>query len=139
MCNVTIKTNQMKIKAIAIIAFILSLTNVKAQSVFEKWPALNQFHEVMLQTFNPSEQGNLAPVKARSEELYTKAAALLKADIPAEYRTGSILSLSEKLQVKSNELNKLVLAKAPDAEISKSLNEVHKIYHEIEGLCSDKK
>jgi len=129
----------MKIKAIAIIAFIMSLTGTSAQSTFEKWPALNQFHEVMSQTFHPSEEGNLAPIKARSEELYNKAVALLKSDIPEEFRTPSILASAERVQLKSKELNKLVLAKAPDAEISKTLNDVHNTFHEIVGLCSDKK
>lgn len=129
----------MKIKAIAIIAFIMSFTGASAQSTFEKWPALGQFHEVLSQTFHPSEEGNLAPIKARSEELYNKAATLLKANIPEEFRTPTILASAEKVQLKSKELNKLVLAKAPDAEISKTLNDVHNSFHEIVGLCSDKK
>lgn len=129
----------MKIKAIAVIAFLMTVSGISAQSTFEKWPTLNQFHEVLSQTFHPSEEGNLAPVKARSEELYTKAVALLKSDIPAEFRTPTILASAEKLQLQSRQLNKLVLAMAPDADIVKSLTEVHNTFHEIVGLCSDKK
>jgi len=40
----------------------------------DQWPALKTFHEVLSQTFHPSEEGNLEPIKSRSEELMNKAA-----------------------------------------------------------------
>jgi len=125
----------MKIKELAIIAFLFTANLVSAQSM-DKWPALKDFHEVISQTFHPSEEGNLEPIKTRSEELANKAAALLKSDIPAEFRTTAILASAEKLQVKAKALNKMVQAKAPDADITKNLAEVHNIFHEIVGLCS---
>ena len=129
----------MKIKLLAIIAFVFVANAVQAQTAADKWPALKELHGVVSQTFHPSEEGNLQPIKARSEELYNKAAALLKSDIPADYRTNAILASAEKLQIKSKALHKLVVAKAADADITKSLKEVHDVYHDIAGLCSEEK
>ncbi len=129
----------MKIKILAIIAFVFVANAIQAQTAADKWPALKELHGVVSQTFHPSEEGNLQPIKARSEELYNKAAALLKSDIPAEYRTNAILASAEKLQIKSKALHKQVVAKASDADLTKSLKEVHDVYHDIAGLCSEEK
>lgn len=128
----------MKIKILAIIAFVLTAGSLSAQSM-DKWPALKDFHGVMSQTFHPAEEGNLEPIKMRSEEMMNKAAALLKSDIPADFRTPAILASAEKLQIKTKALHKLVVAKASDAEITKSLAEAHNIFHEIVGLCTGEK
>ena len=66
----------MKIKSLAIVLFVLAANTISAQSTFEKWPAIKAFHEVMSQTFHPSEEGNLEPIKTRSEELMNSAAAV---------------------------------------------------------------
>lgn len=129
----------MKIKILAIIAFVFTAANLSAQSSMDKWPALKDFHGVMSQTFHPAEEGNLEPIKARSEEMMNKAAALLKSDIPADLRTPAILASAEKLQVKSKALHKMVQAKASDADITKALTELHNIFHEIVGLCTGEK
>ncbi|WP_309642537.1 hypothetical protein [Flavobacterium sp.] len=129
----------MKIKSLAIVLFVLAINSVSAQSTFDKWPAIKAFHEVISQTFHPSEEGNLEPIKARSEELMNSATAVLKSDIPAEYRTPAILASAEKLQLKSKALHKMVTAKASDADLKKSLSELHDVFHEIVGLCSEKK
>ncbi len=129
----------MKIKSFAIIAFLFIANTTFSQSIFEKWPSMKTFHEVMSQTFHPVEEGDFEPIKTRSEELYQKAEALLKNDIPEEFRTNAILSAAERLQLKSKSMHKLVLAKASDEELVKSLTELHNIFHEIVGLCSEEK
>lgn len=129
----------MKISTLAVFLFLMSIGSVQAQSTFDKWPAIKEFHAVMSQTFHPAEEGNLEPIKSRSEELMNKAAALLKSDIPAEFKTPAVLTSAEKLQLKSKALHKMVLAKASDADITKSLSELHDVFHEIVGLCSEKK
>ena len=129
----------MKMKSLAIVLFLLAVNTIIAQSTFDKWPAIKEFHEVMSQTFHPSEEGNLEPIKTRSEELMNKAAVLLKSDIPAEFKTGAVMASAEKLQLKSKSLHKLVQSKGSDADIKKSLAEVHDVFHEIVGLCSEKK
>ena len=126
-------------KAFVILTLLFVANTVTAQSTFDKWPALKEFHEVMSQTFHPAEEGNFAPIKARSEEMMSKAAMLLKTEIPQEFRTNSILASAERLQLKSKALHKLVISNAPDAAILKSITDLHDTFHEIVGLCSEPK
>ena len=129
----------MKTKLIGVLLVLITINTISAQSAFDKWQAIKEFHTVIAQTFHPAEEGNLEPIKSRAEELSNKAAALLTSDIPAEYRTKAILVTIEKLKAKSSALQKMVAAKAPDAEITGALSEVHDIFHEIVGLCSEEK
>jgi hypothetical protein len=127
------------LKTFAIFAFLFVANTITAQSTFDKWPALKEFHEVMSQTFHPAEEGNFTPIKNRSEEMMSKAAMLLKSDIPEEFRTNSILASSERLQLKSKALHKLVISNGSDAAILKSITDLHDTFHEIVGLCSEQK
>ncbi|MGZ9735859.1 hypothetical protein [Flavobacterium sp. GNP002] len=127
------------LKVFLVLAFIVLTNSVSAQSTFEKWPAIKEFHEVMSQTFHPAEEGNLVPIKARSEEMMNKAALVLKSDIPTEFRTNAILASAERLQLKSKALHKLVTSNGGDAAIVKSITDLHDTFHEIVGLCSDAK
>jgi hypothetical protein len=127
------------LKTFLVLALIVVANSVSAQSTFEKWPAIKEFHEVMSQTFHPAEEGNVAPIKARSEEMMNKAAMLLKSDIPTEFRTNAILASAERLQLKSKALHKLVKSNGTDAAIVKSITDLHDTFHEIVGLCSDAK
>lgn len=128
-----------KIKIIALFAFIFITNNLSAQSTFEKWPAIKTFHGVMSQTFHPAEEGNLEPIKTRSEEMVQKANALSTSEIPAEFKTTPILASIESIQQKSKVLHQMVLDKVTDVEITKSLSELHDVFHEIVGLCSAEK
>ena len=127
------------LKTFLVLALFVVSSSVSAQSTFDKWPAIKEFHEVMSQTFHPAEEGNLAPIKARSEEMMNKAAMLLKSDIPTEFRTDAILASAERLQIKSKALHKLVTSNGADAVILKSITDLHDTFHEIVGLCSDPK
>ncbi|TDE43916.1 hypothetical protein E0I26_09860 [Flavobacterium rhamnosiphilum] len=127
------------LKAFLVLVLIVVANSVSAQSTFDKWPAIKEFHEVMSQTFHPAEEGNFAPIKARSEEMMKKAAMLLKSDIPAEFKTNAILASAERLQLKSKALHKLVTSNGSDAAILKSITDLHDTFHEIVGLCSDAK
>lgn len=127
------------LKTFLVLALMVVANSVSAQSTFDKWPAIKEFHEVMSQTFHPAEEGNLAPIKARSEEMMNKAAMLLKSDIPTEFRTDAILASAERLQIKSKALHKLVKSNGTDAAIVKSITDLHDTFHEIVGLCSDAK
>ncbi|WP_091140053.1 hypothetical protein [Flavobacterium caeni] len=128
----------MKTNFFAIVALLLFAGAASAQSM-DKWPALKDLHTVMSQTFHPAEEGNLEPIKTRSEELMHKSAALLKSDVPADFRTNAILNSAEKLQLKTKAIHKLVTSKASDAEITKALSQAHDIFHEIVGLCTGEK
>ena len=129
----------MKIKLVLFFAVLLGVPALHAQNSMDKWPALKEFHGVMSSTFHPAEEGNFEPIKTRSEELAEKSSALLKSDVPADFRTNAILNSAEKLQIKCKAVNKLVLAKASDADILKALTDAHNVFHEIVGLCTGEK
>lgn len=126
-------------KTLFMFLLFIAANSISAQTTFEKWPAIKNFHEVISQTFHPSEEGNLKPIKDRSGELATKAYALSTEAIPAEFKNDKILASIEKLKEKSASLDKLVKEKASDADITKSLVEVHDEFHNIVGLCSETK
>ena len=123
-------------KLFLVLAFIVATSSVSAQTTFDKWPTIKDLHEVMSETFHPAEEGNLAPIKARSEEMMNKAAQLLKSEIPLEFKTDAILASAERLQLKSKALHKLVKSNGSNAEILKAITDLHDTFHEIVGLCS---
>ena len=116
-------------------AFASSQANAQEKSKFDKWPELKAFHEVISQTFHPSEEGNLKPIKERSGELAEKAMNLSKSKIPAELSTKEIINAANKLQVDTKKLDEMVKSKASDEKITKALNEVHKTFHLIVEKC----
>jgi Skp family chaperone for outer membrane proteins len=124
-------------KTLLLFMLLFVAQTISAQSLFEKWPPINSFHEVIAQTFHPSEEGNLKPIKERSGELLTKAKALTSEAIPAEYKTDTILASIKKLQQLAESLDKLVKEKGSDEAISKTLFLVHDEFHNIVGLCSN--
>lgn len=128
-----------KLKVLLILALVVAANSVTAQSTFDKWPAIKEFHDVMSETFHPAEQGNLAPIKARSGEMMDKAAALLTARMPAEFKTKGILTSCKKVKAQSKALHALIIAQGPDGAIVKLLTEMHEVFHEIVGLCSETK
>ena len=107
---------------------------MQGQSIFEQWPALDDFHEVMSQTFHPAEEGNLEPIKSRSGEMITKAKMLAKSDVPAAFANPAITMATKKLVKGSKSLHKLV-KKGNDEAITTSLVGLHDVFHEIVGLC----
>lgn len=127
------------LKTLLALTFIFVANNISAQSTFEKWPAIKEFHEIMSQTFHPAEEGNFAPIKARSQEMMTKASLLLTSDIPAAFKKVAILASVGRLEIQSKELHKLVSSGSTDDVILKSISELHDTFHEIVGLCSEEK
>ncbi len=118
------------------LSFLLFFGHLQAQSIFDKWAALKDFHSVMSQTFHPSEEGNLAPIKARSEEMTEKANLLAKSAVPTEFKTVQIQAAVKKMQKDSKAIDKLVKnKKSTDAQITKALADLHDVFHEIVGLC----
>ena len=127
------------LKTFLALTFIFVVNSISAQSTFEKWPAIKEFHEVMSQTFHPAEEGNFAPIKARSEEMMTKANKVVKSDIPKEFKIEAILASAGKLETQSAALHKLVISGATNDVIFKSMTTLHDTFHEIVGLCSEEK
>ena len=103
---------------------------------FASWPEIKAFHKVMSQTFHPSEEGNLQPIKERSAEMAEKAAALKSAIVPTPFHKKEIIAAINTLAKDSKALDKLVKAKASDAKITKALLDLHEVFHTIVGLCT---
>lgn len=117
--------------------FIALLTSVvfKAQAQQPAWKELDDYHTVMAQTFHPSEEGNLQPIKERSGELADKAKALKKSAIPAAYQKPGVKETLNLLAKESKALDKMVRKKKPDADITKSLAALHDRFHEVMEKC----
>ncbi|WP_448518926.1 hypothetical protein [Rhodoflexus sp.] len=109
---------------------------VRAQSIFDQWAELKSFHSVMSQTFHPSEEGDLKPIKARSKEMADKAKVLAQLPIPASFNNPDIQKAVQTLAKDSKSLHRLVKSgKATDEQIKKSLSDLHDVFHQIVGLC----
>ena len=91
----------------------------------------------MSQTFHPSEEGNLEPIKERSGEMVQKAELLAKSIIPAEFNSKEVVAAVKKLETDSKKLDKLVKSKKSDKELTEALSKLHDVFHEIIGLCSN--
>ena len=83
----------------------------KKKSPFEIWPELKEFHGVMSQTFHPSEEGNLEPIKSRATEMKEKAAKLADSKIPADLNNEKVIAAVTKLKDNSVVMEKMVADK----------------------------
>lgn len=125
---------------LTLFVMLLIAVSAQSQSIFSKWPALDEYHKVMASTFHPSEDGNLAPIKSRSGELKTQAELVAKSDIPADFDSPAIRKAVKQLNKDSKALDKLVKSnKATDPQITKSLAALHDVFHDVVGLCKDEK
>ena len=122
---------------IAALIFILFLgTNSFSQSKMQSWKELKDFHTVMSQTFHPSEEGNLEPIKSRATEMKEKAFILADSKIPAEFDNKKVKDAVNKLKKGTIKMEKIVANKSSDKEITNHLIALHDTFHEIVGLCS---
>jgi len=101
----------------------------------ETWTELNNFHEVMAETFHPSEKGDLKPIRERSGELMEKARALQSGKKPLSFDTPEIKKSIDDLVKGSVAMNQLVRKKADDKTLALKLSELHDVFHTIQGLC----
>ena len=96
-----------------------------------KWNEMEAFHNVMSQTFHPAEEGKLEPIRTRSQEMLDKAIAWKKSTPPEGYNKSETAPQLKKLVKGSKELNKMVMAKAPDKEITEKLSALHDVFHKL--------
>jgi hypothetical protein len=101
----------------------------------ESWTELGDFHAVMAATFHPSENGDLKPIRERSGEFLAKANALKSGKVPASFNTPDIRKSISELASGAAALNQMVMKKADDKSLAKKLNELHDVFHTIQGLC----
>jgi len=98
---------------------------------FDEWPEIKDFHKTLSETFHPSEEGDLKPIRTRSGEMVKKAITLSKSKIPNEFNNKAITDAIKKLESGSKALDKIVRKKGSDKAITKSLHQLHDIFHLI--------
>lgn len=108
-----------------------------AHNDLNEWAELVAFHKVMSQTFHPSEEGNLEPIKTRIGELVEKAKALQTSKIPDDFNNKKVKKAVTQLYKDSKALQKKIGAGASDADIKAALAGLHDVFHKIVGLCSE--
>jgi hypothetical protein len=118
-----------KIACLLAAAFVLIAT-VQGQKK-EPWKEMKEFHTVMSETFHPAEEGKLAPIKSRSQEMVDKAIAWKKSKAPEGYDKNAVKELLKKLVEGTKELNKLVKENASDNVLTEKLSGLHDVFHEI--------
>lgn len=129
----------MKHIMLASIFFVFGAIMANAQST-EKitWKEKDAFHEVMSKTFHPAQEGKFDPIRTRSAEMFQKALAWQESKAPASIDRAALAVKFDELVKGANALNKLVLDKADNATIMKSLTALHDVFHSIVEKCEEK-
>lgn len=122
-------------KQVIFIAFLM-LAGLNAKAQQPAWKELEEFHTVMSQTFHPSENGDLQPIKTRSGELAAKAKALQKSAIPTAYQKPGVKESLKLLAKESKAFDKAVHKKMADAEITRTMSALHDRFHEVMEKCN---
>jgi DNA phosphorothioation-dependent restriction protein DptG len=117
-----------------VITALLAIKSVHAQDK-PKWKELDEFHEVMSQTFHPAEEGKLEPIRARSAEMVEKATAWENSSAPEGYNKNAVKKSLKKLVQGAKEINRLVKENATDSAIKEKLSALHDVFHEIVEKC----
>lgn len=126
-----------KIALLLLVGFgFAALANHASAQSKQEWPELKEFHKVMAQTFHPSEEGNLEPIKTRIGEMVEKAKALQASKFPSDYNNEKMKKAVDQLVADSEKLQTAIKDGASDKKITKSLSGLHDVFHQIQGLCS---
>lgn len=126
----------LKISLLLALAIFVS-TSLSAQFKLDQWPALKTFHGVMSETFHPSEEGKLEPIKSRSTEMYEKAVAVSKSTVPTELKGKKGIKEAVADLVKgTKELDTLIKATSSDEVIKTKLAGLHDTFHKIIETCN---
>ncbi len=128
-------------KIVLLLAITLGVMGMSQQSYaqgkLQDWKELKEFHGVMSQTFQPSEEGNLDPIKTRIGEMVQKAKTVQSSTIPASFNNENVKTAVAQLVTGSEKLEASIKAGASDKKITKSLSKLHDTFHKIVGLCSE--
>ena len=99
------------------------------------WKEMSNFHTLMSTSFHPSEEGNLKPVKAKSDSLLMAAKLWKASNVPAGYKPKETSETLVKLVKQLSELNTAVKAGKNDAALKGMIKEAHEIFHDIVEKC----
>ncbi len=109
----------------------------KSKEKADSWPEKTAFHSIMSATFHPAEEGDLSPVKKRSEELVKAAQAWMNSNPPANMEKPELRTKIRLLYRECVMLDNLIKNGGKDQDIKAELSKLHDLFHEIVGLCGN--
>jgi hypothetical protein len=115
-------------------SFFVSLSSF-AQSKFENWPEMKNFHTTLSQTFHPAEDGDFKPIRTRSHEMLTSVKLVNASHLPKQYDTDEMKTTLKKLEKETDKLNAIVVRQEQSTTIMKQFTIVHDIFHDVAGMC----
>jgi len=127
------------IKSLFAFAAFFALNSVSAETITERWPQIKAYHELITQTYQPAEEGNLVPIRNNAELLMQKAEALSVETMPEEFRNPKTIETLLSLKKQTQTVNDLVQKEAADEEITKALGVLHDTFHKIISMCQPEK
>ncbi len=120
-----------------LLCLVMALPFVVTAQEKTDWKEMNNFHTLMSTSFHPSEEGNLKPVKAKSDSLLITAKLWKASKVPAGYKPKETSETLSKLIKQLAELNTAVKAGKDDAALKGMIKEAHEIFHDIVEKCRD--
>jgi tRNA nucleotidyltransferase/poly(A) polymerase len=118
-----------------LLALLFAAANTVVAQHTSSWKEMDAFHDVMSETFHPSEEGNLQPIKTRIDEMVTKAKAWRKSSVPAAYDAKKSKAKLKELEKGAEALRKTIRNNGSDPDITKQLAELHDVFHYIMEKC----
>lgn len=118
-----------------LLALLFAAGNTVNAQHTSSWKEMDAFHDVMSETFHPSEEGNLQPIKTRIDEMVTKAKAWRKSSVPASYDAKKAKAKLKDLVKGAEALRKTIRNNGSDPDITKQLAELHDEFHYIMEKC----
>jgi len=123
-----------KIIALLAIVFVTG-TAIAQESKNTVWPELKAFHTVMSASFHATEEGNFAPLKEKTAELYRTAKLWYASEIPDNFKKDETEKTLKKLMIQCNDIWAAVENKATDEKLKEMITSAHDTFHKIVGEC----
>ncbi|MEY4703038.1 MAG: hypothetical protein RIR96_935 [Bacteroidota bacterium] len=128
------KNNNMK-KILALLAIVCITGTAFAQENKTAWPELKAFHAIMSASFHSAEEGNFAPLKEKTAEMYRAAKLWYASEIPENYKKEETKKTLEALMIQCNDIWDAVEKKASDSKLKDMITAAHDTFHKIVGEC----
>jgi len=126
-----------KVKISFLLLVLLFTTNIISAQTKIDWKEKNRFHRTIGETFHPMEEGDLKPIRTRSEEMVKNAIAWQQSVVPEKFQTvKNIDKILKQLVKQSKKLDAKIKNNASDDVVKKDLTQIHDTFHKIVGLCS---
>lgn len=126
---------------IAIIALMNFSCNAPKdqQAGEERWSEMEAFHNLMAAAYHPvHDSSNLKPAKDLADDLASAAASWAGATLPEQVNNDDVKLTLLSLRDSSAAFNASVMAGKPDSVLTKSLSNLHDIFHKLHGVWEKK-